>query len=458
MSTTVLERLARVTLGYKSLQNAFFYVDEDTVEAYGIEAQFLKPLFRLKDLAPGQFLQRKDPRVWLFYCLEDERDLRGTGAYRYIQSMASRIATRKKQAGGARTIRETLEAQGGGRWYAPKAAPRQHRLWLRKAVNGTYAPFVFTRPVLVDQRCNAIQPVEGLPHGSLAAMLSSTLFAYAVEVNGSAGLGAGVLEVATKHLRLYPVLDMHGLGQEEHRELQELAGKVWMNERPIDWTDANAVPGRYMRQLDQWLLERMGEVVSVDVVYRDLAEVCRARVSLGREKKGLNKRKRNESVGQVAKSVADGVRGFLELKRFPEDFVGTEEGETIEVIIERGRLQRIEMHRLMDLAELRLIGTDGVAMYGEMVPWSVAEVIVRACLIGRREFSVRLDANAADVALRGFREWFGEIERRLSGAVADSALGTGYEEQLRGEVFKLLGVDPVAGQAILPAVVDVYEE
>ena len=45
-----LAEIAKATLGYKSLQNNFFYIGKDTIATYGIESQYLKPLFMLRDL------------------------------------------------------------------------------------------------------------------------------------------------------------------------------------------------------------------------------------------------------------------------------------------------------------------------------------------------------------------------------------------------------------------------
>lgn len=213
---TTLDCIGDVSLGYKSLQNDFFYVDRETVETYGIEARFLKPLFRLRDMEPDAFVQTAKPRMWLFHCLKDENDLRGTGAYRYIHTMGSRGAARRKQAGAPQTIREALKAQGGSRWYARKAVPKRHRFWIRKAFDGRYAPFVFNKRVLVDQRCNAIEPVAEVPAETLGALLTSTLFAYGVEINGSASLGGGALEAPTRQLRGYPIFDGRVLDGREH--------------------------------------------------------------------------------------------------------------------------------------------------------------------------------------------------------------------------------------------------
>jgi hypothetical protein len=91
-----LSEIAHATLGYKSLQNDFFYVGKDTIQTYGIEKHYLKPIFMLKDFDSAAYIQTPEPRLWLFHCQDEERDLRGTGAYRYIQTMADRAAAQRK--------------------------------------------------------------------------------------------------------------------------------------------------------------------------------------------------------------------------------------------------------------------------------------------------------------------------------------------------------------------------
>ena len=444
MSVTTLEQVGRVSLGYKSLQNEFFYLERTTVDRFEIEPEFLKPVFMLRDINPAAFVQAERPRLWLFYCQKDEGDLRGTGAYRYIQAMAGRSATRRKQAGTRRTIRETLEAQGGAQWYAPKAAVHRHRLWLRKAFNSTYAPFAFRTPVLVDQRCNSIEPQRGVPYWSLAAWVTSTLFAYVVEINGSASLGAGALDAPTKRLRTYPVWDLRQASREEHAQLRQLVTEVWNQEAPVDWCKGR--PGRRQRRLDEWFMKWAGKAVAIDRIYADLRAVCEARIGVAKEKPRIERKRRSDSVNQVASSVAARVRGVLERKRFPEDFMEVLEPDELRLVVPRGELRQVDLYPLMDMAEVRLVGASGQPIYEDSVPWPVGEAIVRACLLGRREFAVSTNRSEAERALRRFHEWFRQVEEGIESAIDESALGTGYEEQLARETYRLLGLHEMAGK------------
>lgn len=135
------ESIAKVSLGFKSLQNQFFYVSKDEIKKYGIEKKYLQPIFQLGDLEADKYKQDVKPVQWVFYCKDEEADLRGTGALRYIRAMEKVPAAEKKQTGKRQSIKQALHDQTskGGLWYAPKAQLHQVNIWLRKAFNTTYS-------------------------------------------------------------------------------------------------------------------------------------------------------------------------------------------------------------------------------------------------------------------------------------------------------------------------------
>ena len=96
---TELSTIAKVSLGYKSLQNDFFYVNKPTISSFGIERRYLLPVLMIRDLDGQSYRQAPSPSLWLFNCKDKEADLRGTGALRYISAMADRAAAEKKQSG-----------------------------------------------------------------------------------------------------------------------------------------------------------------------------------------------------------------------------------------------------------------------------------------------------------------------------------------------------------------------
>lgn len=445
-----LSELATVSLGFKSLQNTFYYVNKATIDTFGIEKRFLTPILMLKALDARKHLQLPMPELWLFNCREVKQDLRGTGALKYIEAMADRSAAEKKQSGKSRTIREALEAQSGGHWYSPKARPNKHHVWLRKAVDGVFAPYLFEAPVLVDQRCNSVAPDDDIEWQELAAILTSTLFAYSVEINGSASMGAGALEAPTTKLRGYPVLDIRSLSAKERKSLVSLGAAVWKNGPPVDWSDEASQPNSALRELDAWLLKESKRNVSLDTLYSDLRSVCLSRISVAKDKATKVKKRKEDSIGSVAESIAKAVAPKLESRNFPEDFA---DGAACDISFnfDRKSLRRITIEQLMDRFEIVVTTKSGDTAYKDDLAQPVAEALIRSLLWGRSTFSISSERAAMMNAVTNFIAWFSAIDADIDRLVADSALGTGYEDSLRTEVYARLKVHPMTGAKILPS-------
>ena len=444
-----LEEVAHVALGFKSLQNDFFYLNRATIETYGIEKRYLQPITVFRDLNGATYLQNLSATTWLFECRDTEGDLRGTGALKYIQAMSGRPAAEKKQSGATKTIREVLNAQGGGLWYAPKAKPHHMHLWLRKAFNTVYAPFIFEKPAVVDQRCNYLRPMDGVSWEALGAVLASTLFAYAVEVNGSASMGAGALEAPTSKLRRYPVFDIRNLKPSHSNELVQLGRAVWVNERPIDWSAEGTTPGPHLRSLDEWLLRRSESELTIQEVYDDLRGTCISRIAVADDKVRGKKKHKAENIASVARGIAEAVGPLINGRQFPESFY-TPSGEGMPIHVTRGSMRRIHIEPFLNEATIAITDERGKSLFNASLDVSIVEAIVRSVLLGREFFVIPLRREDAATAVSGFLSWFDEIRTKLNEAIDDSALGTGYEDTLRGEVYSRLGVHPLAGERALP--------
>ena len=251
-------------------------------------------------------------------CREKRSDIRGTGALRYIDAMADRSATDKKQTGKNQTIKEALEAQSGGLWYAPKARPNKHHVWLRKAINTVYAPLLFEKPTLVDQRLNSVAPLEGIDWRELAAALTTSLFVYSLEINGAAAMGAGALEVPTTKLRDYPVLDLNELKANERKKLVSLAEAVWQKEGPLDWSSDASKPGPKLRALDGWALQIAGRQTNLDAMYHDIRSTCLARIAVADDKKRKTKKARIRKHWKRGRFHRQSRRAHYTKQEFPQ--------------------------------------------------------------------------------------------------------------------------------------------
>lgn len=444
-----LSSIAKVSLGYKSLQNNFFYLNQSTIDTFGIEKKYQTPVLMMRDLNGRAYDQNPQPSLWLFNCKDSKADLRGTGALRYIEAMADHSAADKKQTGKNLTIREALEAQGGGVWYAPKARPNRHHVWLRKAFDGVFSPFLFSKPALVDQRCNSISPLPGIEWNEIGAALTSSLFAYSLEINGAASMGAGALEAPTTKLRDYPVLNVSKLEPADRSKLVQLAQEVWAAEPPIDWSNPESAPGPKLRALDDWIMKRTGRNITLSVLYRDIQEVCLSRIAVAADKGKKTKKKHSENIGGVAESIAKAILPKIQFRKFPEDFAN---GATLDMSfnIDRRKVRTINVSKLLGSYDIELTDADGKTVYEATLPSSVAEAIIRSVLWGRSAFSVSSDFEVMDRALSKFLKWAAQIEDNITTAIAELALGTGYEEPLRRAIYVRLGIHPLSSVTTLP--------
>ena len=444
-----LSALSNISLGFKSLQNTFYYVDQNTIDTYDIETRFLKPIIMRRSMEGHAYFQSPQPEKWLFNCRDRKEDLRGTGALRYIEALADLSAAQKRQSGKSQTIREALEAQGGDIWYGPKASPNEHRIWVRKAIDGAFAPYLFKEPALVDQRCNSISPAEDIGWKEIAAVLTSTLFAYSVEINGSASMGAGALEAPTTKLRGYPAVDIRALSKGDRKTLVSLAAAVWTRESPVDWSIESSRPGGALEELDDWLLKKCKRKVSNKILYDDLRTVCLSRISVAKDKAKRTRKREADSIGSVAESIVRAIAPKLGTRRFPEDFLN--EGKPdISFNFDRSRISRITIAPLLNYYDIAVITKTGQVVYeGELVQ-PVAEAMIRSLLWGRSIFSVSSDRVAMSESVSKFIAWVADIESEIDRLVANSALGTGYEDALKVEVFAKLGIHPMVGAKLLP--------
>jgi hypothetical protein len=72
----------------------------------------------------------------------------------------------------------------------------------------------------------------------------------------------------------------------------------------------------------------------------------------------------------------------------------------------------------------------------------MAESLLIALLMARRQFGVPRDIGAAESALGNFRRWFPEVIQRLEEDCRTTSFGTRFEDRLRATALRRLGISP----------------
>ncbi len=187
-------------------------------------------------------------------------------------------------------------------------------------------------------------------------------------------------------------------------------------------------------------------------MYEDIRTTCRSRIAVADDKKRKTKKRQSDSIGSVADSIVQAIEPKLKTKIFPDDFA---EGVKLDLplVFDRGSLKEITVSHLLDSNDIEVHTKTGSKAYTATHPRPVAEAIIRALLLGRSTFSVSTNRKAMDDAVNRFLGWVSQTEHDIETAITESALGTGYEHALKQQIYSRLGIHPLAGAKILPALI-----
>ena len=77
--------IAEVRFGIKTGVNEFFYLTQETIQKWGIEEEFLKPVIKSPRECKNILVDPKDLKYKIFLCNKPKEDLAGTNALKYIE-------------------------------------------------------------------------------------------------------------------------------------------------------------------------------------------------------------------------------------------------------------------------------------------------------------------------------------------------------------------------------------
>ena len=432
----VLSDFVEVNLGFKSFLNDFFYVDRATVEKFGIEDRFLKPLFMLADLDEDSYVQSRSASRWLFNCQLRPADIAHTGAGRYVNWGSHQTTEIRKQTKEAVRWPKAPALSHLKHWYWPAAPVHPARLAVRKGIGSRYAPFVFNEPAILDQRLYLLFPKPGVDFEIVAAYLASSLFPLSVETNADMGPGAGVLTLGTDALRDLPVLDLRKLSGSKHAREIRSAGTALFGCRPVD---ADLYPSsKEIHDVDEAILSANGSVKGrAAELARQVATLAEARIGKSRLRSVVRQAAKKADLKSVAEPIVKEIRVWFLARRFPEDYAPHEPVTRFNLPVEPFN---VNTEILLGQCELTIRNNVGVVQYHDTLHTAVAEVILRALQLSRRNFAVPTTVEAASRALDHLDELVIELEHRLKTASARTGLGSKYDDEVLRLVLDSLGI------------------
>ena len=420
---------AVVYLGFKSLLNEFFYVDEQTIDHFGIESEFLHPIHTLKDLDELSYHQRLDPKHWVFTCRLEPSDLRGTGAGSYIQWGSLQETRARKQAQRVVKWPDAPALSSSKHWYWPAAPLHPARIALRKGIGRRYAPFLFDDPTLLDQRLYLLFPRPPVSTELLSAYCASTLLPWALEVDADLGLGAGVLTLGANSLRNIPVLDVASVAGTKHEiQILKAACELYEEEPP---ESSGLVSSPAQRALDiAWLSATGNDPSNAGLIASEVAALAEARLQVARRRKRVQRSLSQQDLELVMEPLIARLERWLDARHIPEDFFGPEVDVRL-VELPSGELE-VQFDTMLGQCVLRVTTSiGGQVLLEDSTSVQQAELILRCLQLGRRRFRVPLDQAKCEEALHQLAILVDEFENELGQTLGSASIGARHEDTVR---------------------------
>ncbi len=260
-----LGEVAEVRRGFTTGANEFFYLDDEKIQEWEIEEEFLNPvIFSLRELACIEDdlgkLQKK-----IFLCPKKKSDLIGTNALTYIE-------------------------WGESQSFNKRPSCKSRRLWYSIAEGWNFAPFIFPAKVgermlvlnnlmgiFEDKKLYGLTPLETHEGFIFAGLLNSTLVRFFMDLSCRQLTGAqAIADIDVRIVKNIPILSICFL-EDNKQAFKQAYDQI--KSRPIDQRVAKeyAMPDR--RALDAIIFDALNLTPGErDAVYEAVIHLVEARL------------------------------------------------------------------------------------------------------------------------------------------------------------------------------------
>ena len=203
--------IAKVRFGIKTGANEFFYLDDNAVERWGIEEEFLKPVIKSPQECKSILIDPSRLKFMLFMCGKEREDLGGTAALEYIEW------------GESQEFDQRRSCNGRARWWDLGEWEYPDMLW-SDAYNARFGCFENAGDYFGDKRFFVMKfNGENLV---TRAYLNSTVIPLLIETEGITNLGEGAVYTNVYWLKTLLVLNAHESDQQLRQCYNDIKTRV----------------------------------------------------------------------------------------------------------------------------------------------------------------------------------------------------------------------------------------
>ena len=194
--------IAEVRFGIKTGANAFFYLDAERIQEWGIESEYLKPVIKSPRECKSIRVDPSQLQFKLFMCHADRAALSGTAALEYIHW------------GEKQGFHQRPSCRSRARWWDLGKWSYPDMLW-SDAYNVRFGCFENAGDYFGDKRFFVIEFKE--KNSAIYAYLNSTIIPLLIETEGISNLGEGVIYTNVYWLKTLPILEKSHIAKEIHQ-------------------------------------------------------------------------------------------------------------------------------------------------------------------------------------------------------------------------------------------------
>ena len=421
-----LDEVADIRLGAQTFLNQFFYVDDERVQRFRIEPQYLERVFRVEDIDRSVFLQDSSKTAYrILRCGTTVDQMVGTGAAAYIQwASTQRYKPKDGEPGGL--WKDTPRATVGGKhiWYQNQFLPPPARIIVLKLINETFSPVVLDKAILIDQSFNQVNAKPGVDEDVLIGLLSSAWFAMTFETFGRTSMGQGALQLPTEPLRALPVPDI--------RKLDSVSAGKWQ-QAVMQLVKGPQLPASKLggsgnqRALDSLVLEALGiSTARLDELYEEMVRMGAVRRRLATGRTQMRRERFTADLAEVAMDIAQQLKPLLQGRRFPHDFIPA--GNSSSTVHLGNAPLTVRAELMLGQRHVR-IQSNGTTVFDGNLHDSVGVLLIRALEVGQRVVDLPDDAAVADAALLALEQLCAQLNFKLN--ELSSHAGSGHQASLR---------------------------
>jgi len=284
-----LKKVADVRFGIKTGANEFFYLQEEEIDKYQIESQYLEQIiFSLKEIS-GYKVNKELLKKKVIICNKEKNKLRRTKLLKYIK-YGEQQGFNKRPTCASRDIWYSL----GKNWnYAPLIFP---------AKVGERMPVFLNENVFEDKKLYGVTPKDSKNIFLIGALLNSTISRLFIEYNCRQLTGAqAIADIDVNIVESLSIIDIEKINKTTRKKLED-SFKNLLNSNAeslfieiaesLEEVDLDKIKAE-RRELDKAIMEdilHLSTDEQIDV-YKAIIDLVRSRIDRA---KSVEKKKKNK--------------------------------------------------------------------------------------------------------------------------------------------------------------------